>query len=133
MMGPLLLVLIMGMTAASCALPGVRDQANSAVLERLMFGRNADGRQVVSDSAWSAFLAEYVTPRFPDGFTVLQATGQWKRADGEIEQEGSYILEVVHPHSSAADSSIRSIISEYKRRFRQESVLRTIVPVHMSY
>lgn len=33
---------------------------------------------MVSDEDWRAFLAAEVTPRFPDGLTVIDAAGQWR-------------------------------------------------------
>ncbi|PYO74159.1 MAG: hypothetical protein DMD64_04920 [Gemmatimonadetes bacterium] len=44
------------------------------------------------------------------------------------------MLEVVHPRGSApADSAIVAVIAEYKRRFRQESVLRVLTPGRASF
>ena len=45
---------------------------------RLFFGRNHRNLEVVSDTAWREFLAAEITPRFPDGLTVLDAAGQWR-------------------------------------------------------
>ena len=39
------------------------------------------------DAAWDAFLADTVTPRFPDGLTVLDARGQWRDSEGLIGKE----------------------------------------------
>ena len=44
----------------------------------LFMGRSGDAGEVVDDAAWDAFLGETVTPRFPDGLTVLDAHGQWR-------------------------------------------------------
>src|SRR3954454_16187277 len=66
------------------------------VRETLYFGRNRPGVGTVSDAEWQRFLAEVVTPRFPSGLTVQEASGQWKGASGAIEQERSEILTVYH-------------------------------------
>ena len=42
---------------------------------RLFFGRSLGTVEVVSEEAWRTFLADEVTPRFPDGLTVLDAAG----------------------------------------------------------
>ena len=42
---------------------------------RLFFGRSKGGEEVVTDEAWRAFLAEEITPRFPDGLSVLDVAG----------------------------------------------------------
>ncbi|MBV9833354.1 MAG: DUF3574 domain-containing protein, partial [Alphaproteobacteria bacterium] len=44
----------------------------------LYFGRNIPGGGEVSDAQWRQFLDEVVTPRFPDGLSVLDVYGQWK-------------------------------------------------------
>ncbi len=128
-----LFIALVILTYPSCA-PALRTgPAEDVVVEQLFFGRNMPGGQVVSDSAWSRFLSEVVTPRFPDGLTVFQAAGQWRGADGKIEREASFVLELVHAASAAADSNIVFIMTEYKRRFRQEAVLRVVIPAKASY
>jgi hypothetical protein len=104
------------------------------VVERLYFGRNVADTLVVTDSAWTAFVTEVVTPRFPAGLTVWSATGQWRGPDGRIKREPSYVLEVVLPTGGVDnDAAIAAIIAEYKRRFRQESVLRVVMPAHTDH
>lgn len=100
--------------------------------DRLYFGRNIPGGGAVTDSAWATFVAEVVTPRFPKGFTVYRGDGQWRGDDGSTEREPSFVLEVVHPAGPAAEADLREIAGEYKRRFRQEAVLRVTIPVHMA-
>ena len=51
----------------------------------LMFGRNIGGRLGVTEARWSRFLADEITPRFPDGLTVVDASGQW-RAPGQADR-----------------------------------------------
>lgn len=98
------------------------------VTDRLFFGRNIATGGTVSDSAWTVFLAEVVTPRFPDGFTVWRSEGQWRGADGVIAREAGFILEVDHPPAVPPDSTFEAIAREYNRRFHQEAVLRTRAP-----
>ena len=45
----------------------------------LMFGRNIGDDLAVTEDAWASFLASEVVPRFPDGFSVVDAAGP--RAD----------------------------------------------------
>ena len=72
------------------------------------------------------FLDDWVTPRFSDGLTVLQASGQWRGANGNIVEEPSRVLYLVHPGDGASERKVEEIASEYKlRRFEQEAVLRT--------
>ena len=80
----------------------------------------------VTDSEWDEFLRTEVTPRFPDGFTVLEGYGQFRDASSNIIREGSRVLIVLYPRKARrqTDQKIEEIRSAYKRIFAQESVLR---------
>ena len=78
----------------------------------------------VSPQEWTSFLAESVTPRFPQGLTVWQASGQWRGNDGAIVREPSHVLNLVHPGDVASEAAVRDIRTEYQTRFRQEATLR---------
>ena len=108
--------------------PALRSGAREAVVvERLYFGRNVGDTVVVTDSLWAAFVTEVITPRFPAGLTVWSATGQWRQPDGRIQREPSFVLELVLPaRIDDDDAAIAAIVAEYKRRFRQEAVLRVV-------
>ena len=106
--------------AAPAAAPVLSDQ--------LFFGRNIPTGGTVSDSAWSGFLAEVVTPRFPDGFTWWRSEGQWRGADGAIAREAGFVFEVHHAPGVPPDSTFEAIALEYCRRFNQEAVLRAQAP-----
>lgn len=95
-----------------------------SVADRLYFGRSIPSGGVVSDSAWSAFLDDVVTPRFPAGLTAWPAQGRWRDASGRIVREDSFVIELIHPADARAEAAIGEIVSEYKRRFKQEAVLR---------
>ena len=119
----------------ACA-PAIRfDERLQAVLtERLYFGRRITNTLSVTDSAWGLFVKGVVSARLPQGFTYWAAEGEWRGADGESTREPSFVLEFVHPASSAeADSAVVVIITEYKRRFSQQSVLRVVTPGRASF
>ena len=77
----------------------------------------------ISEDEWRAFVRDEVTPRFPDGLTVWQAEGQWRRPDGRIARERSKVLLLVHDDTLAARATLGELVSSYKRMFEQESVL----------
>jgi len=90
----------------------------------------------VSDDEWQGFLDNEVTPRFPDGLTVLEGYGQWRNSAGVITEEDSIVLIIFYPLEFAADSSasLEEIRTEYKEQFDQESVLRVDdLPVCVSF
>ncbi|MGA9008613.1 MAG: DUF3574 domain-containing protein [Xanthobacteraceae bacterium] len=62
------------------------------------------------------FVAHEITPRFPDGFTVTDASGQWRdSADGTIVHEPSERVEIVLPGTADDESRLDAIVSAYKR------------------
>ena len=116
-----LLLLLVGCSSlqhGGCV-PGER----AAVSECLYFGTNTPGG-VVSTEEWANFLGTTVTPRFPAGFTVWQAAGQWRSSDGKLTREGSYVLNLIHPADAEVETAVQAIVAEYKTRFHQDAVLR---------
>ena len=99
------------------------------VRTELFFGTaRPDG--VVTDAEFLAFVDVIITPRFPDGLTLLKGDGQFRDASGEIIKEDSFILILLYPLEDFRESSRRiNVIRErYKEAFQQESVLRVDDP-----
>ena len=91
----------------------------------LSFGLSRRDGGVVSDDEWRAFLRDEVTPRFPDGLTVLDARGQWRAPDRKLVEEPARVVIVLYdPSDQAAGNRIEEIRRIYKSRFNQDSVMR---------
>lgn len=94
-----------------------------AVTVQLLFGRSIEGGGRVDATAWKAFLDQTVTPRFPDGLTVLEGSGQWRRGDsGIIGSEPSTVVLIVTGDRPEIYARLDAIRAAYRQRFRQESV-----------
>ena len=92
----------------------------------VFFGRSdATGAEVVSEEAWEEFLADTVTPRFPDGLTVMDGRGQWQPETGTIQKERTKVLYILTGTGDGEQRLLDEISEEYKRRFEQETVLMT--------
>lgn len=90
----------------------------------LYFGLSrADGPNV-SEAEFQAFVDEVVTPRFPDGLTLLSGAGQFRGSSGAVVKEPSKLLILFYPWSNARNRSIERIRTLYKQAFQQEAVLR---------
>lgn len=90
----------------------------------LYFGTQRPGGAPVTEAEWTAFLDEEVTPRFPDGLTVLTANGQWRNSMGVVTKETSAMLVILYQPSAEKEAAIEDIRAAYKDRFEQESVMR---------
>jgi len=95
-----------------------------AVSVDLYFGRGKPDGGEVSDAEWEDFLATEVTPRFPDGHSVIEVMGQYRGSSGKVVSERSKRLHIVVFDSPTHSARIAEIIDLYRRRFGQESVLR---------
>ncbi len=100
---------------------------------QLFFGRSSAGVEVVSDEAWTAFLADTVTPRFPDGLTVVDGAGQWRGSSGVIERERSKVLIILTAPGEEGMRLTDEISQEYETRFNQETVLRVVRTACVSF
>lgn len=112
--------------ATEPAPPGIACPATATAMARLelVFGTTRPGGAPVSEDEWQAFLDEVVTPRFPDGLTVLSGYGQYRAKNGKIVKEGAKLLLVWHLPSGDSEARIEAVRAAYKERFGQESVLR---------
>ena len=106
---------------------GCPDNFELWVEYQLFMGRSGPDGDIVDNAEWDAFLADAVTPRFPDGLTVLDGNGQWRGAEGQILREESKILIILTPiDDEQSRDLIEQVVNEYKTRFEQESVLKTV-------
>jgi hypothetical protein len=94
------------------------------VCDTLYFGTARADAAAVTDDEWQRFVDGEIAPRFPDGFTLSEARGQWRTSDGTIQRERTHALLLVHRDGSG-EREIAAIIAAYKKAFAQESVLRT--------
>jgi hypothetical protein len=102
------------------------------VNETLYFG-TAMPEGVVSPQQWTEFVNDVVTPRFPQGLTMWQASGQWRSAQGQQIWESSHVLTVDHPDDARSDAAVREIMHSYKTQYHQEAVLRVRTPSCASF
>jgi hypothetical protein len=80
------------------------------------------GHGKASHARWRQFLAREVTPRFPDGLTIYETTGQWRDpATRKVAREKSRVLRIIAPTETAPDK-IAAVADAYKQQFGQKSV-----------
>jgi hypothetical protein len=122
---------------AGCA--GVKPQSCSdagrpSVMAELLFGRNIGDQVGVTDADWARFVDEEVTPRFPDGLTVIDSQGQWRDTrDGHVVREPSKVLRIVLFDDAEGRKSLAAVADAYKRRFDQQAVATILQPACTSF
>jgi len=97
----------------------------------LFFGADKPDGSEISKEEFRRFLKEEITPRFPDGLTVLTGTGQFRDSENnKIIREKSMVLILLYPVGTLKESNekIGQIREAYKERFKQQSVLRVDDP-----
>jgi Protein of unknown function (DUF3574). len=98
----------------------------------LYFGLSIPGGGLVSETDWQRFVDTEITPRFPDGLTIMDAKGQWKDRSGIVREPSKRLLVVVG--GKPADAvKLEAIRAAYRARFHQESVLLVETPVCGSF
>ena len=113
--------------------PSCPEGTDRFVEYQLFMGRNGPDGEVVDDEAWDTFLTDTVTPRFPDGLTVLDGRGQWRGSDGLIKKERSKLLVILAQPGDDKMRLVDEVSDEYKRRFSQESVLQVVDDACVSF
>ena len=90
----------------------------------LLFGMSRSSGPDITEEEFQTFIDAQVTPRFPDGLTVISGNGQFKDASGTIVQEKSKLLVLLYPFSRPSSSLVEQVRDDYKTMFQQQSVLR---------
>ncbi|MGH3325526.1 MAG: DUF3574 domain-containing protein [Streptomyces sp.] len=131
---------VLALTAAAptayAALDTPPVQGETYTETRLLFGTvDPDGGPAVTDKQFRTFLDKHVTPHFPRGLTVQDGRGQYRDRNGRIERERSYELTLLIPSSEAGahETDIQHIRREYRRLYKQESVLRADDTARVDY
>lgn len=118
----------------ACLSPGGHQMAGDSFLRtELYFGLSKPDGGTVSTEEWRLFVDETVTPRFPDGLTVLEARGQWRSQSGAIVSEDSRVLILFHPSDVDLSKEIDVIREEYKKMFAQEAIMRVTSRARVSF
>jgi hypothetical protein len=87
------------------------------------------------ESRWIAFLDSEVTPRFPDGLSVIDVYGQWRslKPGSPVLRERSRLLVILHPATAEAAAKIEAIRAAWKQPTGEESVLWVSQPVDVRF
>ena len=88
----------------------------------------------LSETAWQDFLDKEVTPRFPDGLSVVDVYGQWRgKNQPEPNRERSKMLIIDYLDSAENRDKVEAIRAAWKRQTGEQSVLRVTQPADVSF
>lgn len=87
----------------------------------------------IAPEQWDEFLAQVVTPRFPDGLTWFDTHGQWQNRTGIVTRQDSRVLILIHAPTPEKDRLIDEVRTEFKTRYKEQSVLRATQAVTASF
>lgn len=100
---------------------------------QLFFGRNIGHKPGVSDADFRAFVDQELTPRFPEGLTVLDGGGQWKGEENKMIREASKVVVLVLPLKGDSGDKLDAARRAYVRKFHQESVMLVTQPACVAF
>lgn len=129
-------------TTAASAPPVLRgdaahpDATKGWVDTRLYFGlgpadQSGNG---ISEMEWRAFLDREVTPRFPDGLSVLDVYGQWQgKNEPAPERLRTKCLIIDYPDTAENRAKVDAIRAAWKKKTGDQSVMRVTLPAQVSF
>lgn len=131
-----LLAAALALAMAGCA--SVKHDACPKGQERLrtaqlFFGRNAGDKPRVSETEFRRYVDEELTPRFPDGLTILDGGGQWKGEENKLIREASKVVLIVLTKGSDQQPRLDAARAAYKTRFNQDAVMLITQPACVSF
>lgn len=92
------------------------------------------GAGSIAPARWAKFLDEEVTPRFPDGFSTLDAYGQWRdRGAAQPERLNTKVIVILHENNPRHEADLEAIRLAWKRITGDLSVLRLSQPAQVSF
>lgn len=132
-MKPSVLSLFASVFVAALLLIAPAAHAAGAIETHLYFGLTDEDGATISEADWREFVFEEVTPRFPEGLTVIDAYGQSNPPASVAEMEGrrTRLLILVHPDTAAADKAVAEVKAAFMIRFDRESVFHTETSVRI--
>ena len=118
--GAAILLLALGgcMSAPKPACPAGQSQLRTAQLFL-----SAKPPAKITDADIRKFVDAEVTPRFPDGVTVVDGGGQWRGDENRLIREAAKVVMIVLPEKGDPAGKVEAVRAAYRAKFRQDSVV----------
>jgi hypothetical protein len=120
-------ILMLGLAGCMTA-PKPLCPAGQAQLRTAQLFLSARPPATISDSDIRRFVDTEVTPRFPDGVTVVDGGGQWRGDENRLIREAAKVVLIVLPEKGDPAGKVDAVRAAYKSRFKQDSVVMLLPP-----
>jgi hypothetical protein len=119
---------VAALALAGCATPSTEITAScpstaQKLTAAMVFGRVSPNGPSVSEAEFTRFITREVSPRFPDGLTVVDGRGHWKPPAGSAVHEPSKLVMVVLPGGPDDGAKLDAVRAAYEARYHQQSLL----------
>jgi hypothetical protein len=104
--------------AAAPACPPGQERLRTA---QLFLGRQTPGFAI---QPWDLqrFVDQEITPRFPDGVTVLDGGAQWQGNENILIRDAAKVVLIVFPEKGDG-GRVAAVRAAYRQRFNQDTVV----------
>jgi hypothetical protein len=117
------LILMLGLAGCMSAPKPRGCPAGQATLRTAQLFLGAKNARTLSDRDLRRFVEQEVTPRFPDGVTVVDGGDQWKGSENKMIREASKVVLVVLPASGDTHRKVEAVRTAYRAKFKQNPVV----------
>lgn len=122
-----ILTLGVALALAGCATsPKLACPAGQSPLRTAQLFLGAKPPAKVSDADFRRFLDAEVTPRFPEGVTMVNGGGQWSGDENRLIREAAKVVLIVLPEAGDPMGKVEAVRAAYRARFRQDALV--VVP-----
>ena len=113
---------------------GASEEPAKYVRTELFYGGGLREGRGDYETMWEEYLNNVVTPRFPEGLTQIEASGQWRVREGrKPRRTPTRILILVHRDSPENFGQLEEIRRIWKEMSGHRSVLRVTIPADVDY
>jgi hypothetical protein len=99
---------------------------------QLFLGRKNVGPRAAAPDL-QRFIDQEITPRFPDGVTVVNGGAQWQGSENMLMRDAAQVVHIVLPPRGDPQGKLEAVRKAYRARFRQESVLVVTQPACVAF
>lgn len=116
------LILMLGLAGCMSTPRPQACPAGQAQLRTAQLFLGAKAPATPDDRDLRRFVDQEVTPRFPDGVTVVDGGGQWKGSENRLIREASKVVLVVLP-AGGGGAKVEAVRTAYRSKFKQEPLV----------